>query len=44
MISIPAIITFFCYFIFLMWVGIHFYKKTTSIEDYLLGEETWEAG
>ncbi len=37
MISIPAIITFFCYFIFLMWVGIHFYKKTTSIEDYLLG-------
>ena len=37
MISIPTIITFFCYFIFLMWVGIYFYKKTTSIEDYLLG-------
>ena len=37
MISIPTIITFFCYFLFLMWVGIYFYKKTTSIEDYLLG-------
>ena len=37
MISIPTIITFFCYFLFLMWVGIYFYRKTTSIEDYLLG-------
>ncbi len=37
MISIPTIITFLLYFIFLMWVGIYFYRKTTSIDDYLLG-------
>ena len=37
MISIPTIITFFIYFLFLMWVGIYFYKKTTNIEDYMLG-------
>ncbi len=37
MISMPTIVTFLLYFIFLMWVGIYFYRKTTSIDDYLLG-------
>ena len=37
MISVPTIITFVLYFFFLLWVGIHFYRKTTNIDDYLLG-------
>jgi sodium/proline symporter len=37
MIEIQTLVTFIIYFIFLMGVGIYFYKKTTNIEDYLLG-------
>jgi sodium/proline symporter len=37
MISIPTLITFIVYLIFLMIVGWYFYKKTVDIEDYLLG-------
>ena len=37
MISAPTIITFVLYFFFLLWVGIHFYRKTSNIDDYLLG-------
>jgi sodium/proline symporter len=37
MIQIPTLITFGIYFIFLLAVGIYFYRKTTSIEGYLLG-------
>lgn len=35
--SIPALLTFLVYLIFLMSVGIYFYRKTNNIEDYLLG-------
>ncbi len=35
--SIESLVTFGVYFIFLLGVGIYFYKKTTNIEDYLLG-------
>ncbi|WP_018247295.1 sodium/proline symporter PutP [Orenia marismortui] len=37
MIQIQTLVTFIIYFIFLMGIGIYFYKKTTNIEDYLLG-------
>ncbi len=37
MIQTPALITFIVYFIFLSAIGIYFYRKTTRIEDYLLG-------
>lgn len=37
MISLPTLTTFILYFFFLLWVGIYFYRKTTSIDDYLLG-------
>lgn len=37
MISIQTLVTFVVYFIFLMGVGIYFYKKTSNVEDYLLG-------
>lgn len=32
-----TIITFVVYLVFLMAVGLYFYKKTNNIEDYLLG-------
>ncbi|KXS44921.1 MAG: sodium/proline symporter [Candidatus Frackibacter sp. T328-2] len=37
MIKVQTLITFIFYFIFLMGVGLYFYKKTVDIEDYLLG-------
>ncbi len=35
--SIPILITFSVYFVFLLCIGVYFYKKSISIEDYLLG-------
>jgi len=37
MIQIPTLITFFVYFIVLLYIGFYFYKKNDKIEDYLLG-------
>ncbi|WP_035571923.1 sodium/proline symporter PutP [Halonatronum saccharophilum] len=37
MIQTQTLVTFLVYFIFLMGVGLYFYKKTTNVEDYLLG-------
>ncbi|MGM0509061.1 MAG: sodium/proline symporter PutP [Fusobacteriota bacterium] len=37
MMQIQTLITFGIYFIFLMMVGVYFYKKTVDVEDYLLG-------
>jgi sodium/proline symporter len=37
MIQMQTLITFVIYFIFLMTIGIYFYRKTVDIEDYLLG-------
>ena len=37
MIKIPALITFGFYFILLAAMGIYFFRKTDSIDDYLLG-------
>lgn len=37
MINAAELITFVVYFVFLMIVGIYFYRKTDNIEDYLLG-------
>lgn len=37
MIQIPTLVTFAVYFIVLTAVGFYFYRKTTSIEGYLLG-------
>jgi len=37
MIQTSTLATFFIYFIFLISIGFYFYKKTSSIEDYLLG-------
>lgn len=37
MASIATIITFLVYLVFLLGVGIYFYRRTSSIEDYLLG-------
>ena len=37
MISIPELVTFIIYFVFLMAVGLYFYRKTANLEDYLLG-------
>lgn len=34
---VATIITFAVYFIFLLGIGLHFYRKSVSIEDYLLG-------
>jgi len=34
---IPTLVTFVIYFVFLLGVGFHFYRKSVSIEDYLLG-------
>jgi len=35
--SIPTLITFITYFVVLLAIGICFYRKSTNIEDYLLG-------
>jgi sodium/proline symporter len=35
--SIPTLITFVVYFVFLLGIGFYFYRKSVSIEDYLLG-------
>ena len=35
--SIPSLVTFVVYFIFLLGIGFYFYRKSVSIEDYLLG-------
>jgi sodium/proline symporter len=35
--SIPTLVTFVVYFIFLLSIGFYFYRKSVSIEDYLLG-------
>ncbi|SJZ31421.1 sodium/proline symporter PutP [Selenihalanaerobacter shriftii] len=37
MIQMQTLLTFIIYFIFLMGVGIYFYRKTVDVEDYLLG-------
>ncbi|MBL7189192.1 MAG: sodium/proline symporter PutP [Phycisphaerae bacterium] len=37
MMSIPTLITFTVYFILLLGIGFCFYRKSVSIEDYLLG-------
>jgi len=36
-VSIPTLITFVIYFIVLLGIGLYFYRKSVSIEDYLLG-------
>jgi sodium/proline symporter len=36
-VSIPTLITFVVYFIVLLSIGLYFYRKSVSIEDYLLG-------
>ncbi len=33
----PTFVTFLVYFVFLLGVGFYFYRKSVSIEDYLLG-------
>jgi len=35
--SIPTLITFIAYFIILLGIGLCFYRRSVSIEDYLLG-------
>ena len=35
--SIATLVTFITYFIFLLGIGFYFYRKSVSIEDYLLG-------
>ncbi|TVQ39096.1 MAG: sodium/proline symporter PutP [Spirochaetaceae bacterium] len=37
MISIPELVTFIVYLVFLMAVGLYFYRRTANLEDYLLG-------
>lgn len=37
MIQIPTLITFFIYFVVLLYIGFYFYKKNDKIENYLLG-------
>lgn len=37
MISIQTLITFGVYFVFMLAIGIYFYKKTSNVEDYILG-------
>jgi len=34
---IPTLVTFVVYFVFLLGIGFYFYRKSVSIEDYLLG-------
>lgn len=35
--SVPIVVTFIVYFIFLLGIGFYFYRRSVSIEDYLLG-------
>jgi sodium/proline symporter len=35
--SVPTLVTFIIYFILLLGIGFYFYRKSVSIEDYLLG-------
>ncbi len=35
--SVPTLVTFIIYFVFLLGIGFYFYRKSVSIEDYLLG-------
>ena len=35
--SIATLVTFIVYFVFLLGIGFYFYRKSVSIEDYLLG-------
>ena len=35
--SVPTLVTFVIYFILLLGIGFYFYRKSVSIEDYLLG-------
>jgi sodium/proline symporter len=35
--SNPTLVTFIIYFVFLLGIGLYFYRKSVSIEDYLLG-------
>jgi len=35
--SNPTLVTFIVYFVFLLGIGFYFYRKSVSIEDYLLG-------
>jgi sodium/proline symporter len=35
--SIPILITFVVYFVFLLGIGLFFYRRSSNIEDYLLG-------
>jgi len=35
--SVPTLVTFIVYFILLLGIGFYFYRKSVSIEDYLLG-------
>ncbi|HUW20351.1 MAG TPA: sodium/proline symporter PutP [Sedimentisphaerales bacterium] len=35
--SVPTTVTFIVYFIFMLGIGLYFYRKSVSIEDYLLG-------
>ena len=37
MVTIAELTTFLIYFVFLLFVGYYFYKRTVHIEDYLLG-------
>ena len=45
--SIPILVTFIAYFIVLLSIGFYFYRKSVSIEDYLLGGrhmKSWAVG
>ena len=35
--SNPTLVTFIVYFVLLLGIGFYFYRKSVSIEDYLLG-------
>ncbi|MHC4478651.1 MAG: sodium/proline symporter PutP [Planctomycetota bacterium] len=35
--SVPTLVTFVVYFVLLLGIGFYFYRKSVSIEDYLLG-------
>jgi sodium/proline symporter len=36
-VSVPTLVTFVVYFVLLLGIGFYFYRKSVSIEDYLLG-------
>ncbi|SQC97501.1 sodium/proline symporter [Fusobacterium necrophorum subsp. necrophorum] len=44
MAGIETFITFIIYLLFLMGIGVYFYTKTTTHEDYVLGEEALDIG